>query len=107
MGATTHRALEHAYKERCFVMEPTYYNGEWIQRYQPLWWHRQGLSQTVSGYGARLTSAYIAVLPDGRKRRIYMTQHSNTGSLWIVIDGRRLYLSEPTQTEYADPGEPE
>lgn len=59
---------------------------------RPLWWHLKGLIQTASGYGSRLTSARCVRLPDGRTRRVYVTQWSNAGSAWITLDGRRLYL---------------
>ncbi len=58
----------------------------------PLWWHMQGLSQTTSGYGAKLNSGRIVRLPDGRTRRIYITQFSNAGSAWVILDKKRLYL---------------
>jgi hypothetical protein len=35
--------------------------------HNPLDWQQRGLQQTASGYGARLTSSNLAVLPDGRK----------------------------------------
>lgn len=59
---------------------------------RPLWWHVAGLQQTASGYGRKLTSARCVRLPDGRERRIYITQFSNAGSAWIVLDKERVYL---------------
>jgi hypothetical protein len=55
---------------------------------KPLWWHKQGLSQTASGYGKRLTSRRCIKLPDGRIRRVYVTIYSNAGTAWIVLDGK-------------------
>lgn len=55
----------------------------------PLWWHKAGLSETASGYGARLTSALKVRLPDGRTRRVYVTCYSNAGTAWIMLDGAR------------------
>lgn len=69
-----------------------YLEGDYQLIDKPLWWHRQGLSQTSSGYGARLTSTRMVLLPDGRKRRVYVTQYSNAGSAWIQLDGKRLFL---------------
>ena len=59
-----------------------------VDRYEdrPLWFHLRGLSQMASGYGSRLVSARVAVLSDGRKRRVYVTQWSNAGTAWIVVD---------------------
>lgn len=54
---------------------------------RPLWFHTAGLQETVSGYGKALTSARCVVLPDGRTRRVRVTQYSNAGTAWIVLDG--------------------
>jgi len=63
---------------------------ELIER--PLPWQRRGLQETVTGYGAKLTSSRCVKLPDGRVRRIYITCYSNNGSAWITLNGERLYL---------------
>lgn len=55
----------------------------------PLWWHMRGLQETASGYGRRLTSSNKVRLPDGRTRRVYVTQFSNAGTAWINMDGER------------------
>ena len=58
---------------------------------RPLGWQKAGRQQTASGYGKALTSSRVCVLPDGRKRRVYVTQYSNSGTAWIKLDGvRRL-----------------
>ena len=59
---------------------------------RPLAFHTAGLQQTASGYGMKLTSSRCVRLPDGRVRRIYITQYSNAGSAWITLDGRKLFL---------------
>lgn len=59
---------------------------------RPLNWQRQGLQETQSGYGARLTSARCVKLPNGIIRRIYVTQYSNAGSAWIRLGGKTVYL---------------
>lgn len=59
---------------------------------RPLWWHKQGLTQTASGYGSKLTSSRVVRLESGAVRRIYITCYSNVGSAWIMHHGRRLYL---------------
>jgi hypothetical protein len=61
---------------------------------KPLWWHKQGLSQTASGYGSKLTSSRCVKLPDGTLRRVYITCYSNAGSAWITIKGKKLYLRD-------------
>ena len=57
----------------------------------PLWWHTQGLSQTASGYGAKLTTRH-KVKHNGRFYRVYATCFSNCASHWIECQGERLYL---------------
>jgi hypothetical protein len=60
----------------------------------PLPWQHKGLQQTASGYGAKLTSDRMVKLPDGRKRRIYVTCYSNVGSSWITLNGKKLFLRD-------------
>jgi len=57
----------------------------------PLWWHKQGRTQTASGYGLRLTTSKKA-LYNGRWYRVYAACVSNAASYWIETRGRRLYL---------------
>jgi len=63
-----------------------------VRVYRPLWHHRLGLSQTGSGYGSRLTSAYCVRLSDGRLRRIYITQYSNSGTAWITLNKQSFVI---------------
>lgn len=69
-----------------------YYEGEYELIDRPLWWHKQDLTQTASGYGKKLTSSHCARLSDGKVRRIYVTQSSNAGTAWVIVNGRRLVL---------------
>lgn len=48
----------------------------------PLRWHKQGLSFTASGYGARIPTHY-KIKVDGRWRRVYCCIYSNSGTLFI------------------------
>lgn len=57
----------------------------------PLWWHEQGLMQTATGYGRKLTTRY-KVRFNGRLYRVYCTQLSNAGSLWFNAGGKRWWL---------------
>ena len=60
---------------------------------RPLWWHRSGLSETASGYGAKLRSSKMLRLQGEKKlRRIYITCYSNAGSAWIIVNKQRVYL---------------
>jgi len=71
-------------------------NGQFV--YAPLWWHRQGLSQTASGYGAQLTTPWKTEY-QGKLYRVYQTCYSNAASSWIVVRGQRLHLSNTTLPE--------
>lgn len=61
---------------------------------RPLPWQLDGLQQTRSGYGARLTTSRVVRLPDGKVRRIYATQFSNNGTCWIVLDGVKYVVND-------------
>jgi hypothetical protein len=49
---------------------------------RPLWHHKRGLSQTASGYGAKLASSRMIHFA-GKLRRIYVTIYSNAGTAWF------------------------
>ena len=51
-------------------------------RDSPLWWQKQGLSFTTTGYGRRIpTSTMVRV--NGKWRRVYVCQYSNAGTAYI------------------------
>ena len=58
----------------------------------PLWWHDKGLMQTATGYGAKLTTRYKIEF-EGKQRRIYCTQYSNSGSLWFMSKGKKYFIN--------------
>lgn len=47
-----------------------------------LWWQKQGLSYTASGYGRRIPTRY-KVLFNSRWRRVYVCCYSNSGTAYI------------------------
>lgn len=57
----------------------------------PLWWHEQGLQQTASGYGRKLTQRY-KISFNGKEYRLYTTIFSNAGSTWFKVKGRTIYV---------------
>jgi len=57
----------------------------------PLWYHDRGLSQTRSGYGAKLTSPY-KVPYGGRLYRVYVAQYSNAGTAYIIVKGEKIII---------------
>lgn len=59
--------------------------------YCPLPWQKQGLQQTASGYGAKLTSSY-KVNFNGKLYRIYHTCYGNASSAWFIAKGKKIYV---------------
>ena len=49
----------------------------------PLWWHKQGLQYTASGYGGKIPSS-LMVKVGNRWRRIYVACYSNNGTAYIL-----------------------
>jgi hypothetical protein len=49
----------------------------------PLWWQKQGLQETATGYGGKLTSTRM-VKWLGRWRRVYVACYSNNGTAYIT-----------------------
>ncbi|KKL80375.1 hypothetical protein LCGC14_2005430 [marine sediment metagenome] len=70
--------------------EITYVDNGRIE-YCPLWWHKEGLRQTATGYGLKLTTPYKTEY-NGRMYRVYAACVSNVGSLYILSKGKRLVL---------------
>lgn len=58
----------------------------------PMWYHKRGLMQTATGYGARLNTGY-KVHYMGRDRRIYCRIYSNAGTCWIIVDKRQIIIN--------------
>lgn len=54
-------------------------------------WMKLGLTQTATGYGARLVSRYM-IHYEGRLRRIYITCYSNAGSSWFKTGGVKIHV---------------
>ena len=58
-----------------------------------LWWQKQGLSYTASGYGKKIPTSRMVKLPGSpRWRRVYCCIYSNIGTCyvptpagWVVI----------------------
>jgi hypothetical protein len=51
----------------------------------PLWWQKQGLSYTASGYGKKIPTVYMVRLPGNpRWRRVYCCCYSNAGTCYVT-----------------------
>ena len=55
------------------------------------WWMLRGLSESTSGYGAKLNSGYMIKF-EGRIRRIYVCQFSNAGTCYIKYKGSDIIV---------------
>ena len=51
-------------------------------KHAPLWWHKQGLQFTATGYGKRIPTEHM-IKHNGRWRRVYCCIFSNSGTLYI------------------------
>lgn len=60
---------------------------------KPLWWHKAGKMQTATGYGHKLTTPYC-VRYEGRERRIYAVCFSNTATLYVMVKGNKVTVTE-------------
>lgn len=58
----------------------------------PLWFHKQGLMQTSTGYGKKLKTEY-KLKHNGRLYRVYCYLYSNIGRLYIVSKGIDLTIN--------------
>jgi hypothetical protein len=64
---------------------------EVVFEWHPLWWHKQGLMQTASGYGSKLNTGF-KIRFNGRLYRVYCCQWSNSGTAYIISKGDRLVI---------------
>ena len=60
-----------------------------------LWWQKQGLQQTSSGYSSKLVTEYMLYRSDDlRLRRVYAICWSNVASYYVIIRGEAVYLRD-------------
>ena len=71
---------------------PTIYADRSELIYAPLLWHKQGLSQTATGYGGKLNTGQ-KIHFNGRAYRLYCTCYSNAGSVWFKAKGRQIWVN--------------
>jgi hypothetical protein len=57
----------------------------------PTWWMQKGLSQTASGYGKKLMTAW-KIRFNGRLLRVYCCCFSNAGTCYIKTKGRSIII---------------
>ena len=65
-------------------------NGEnVVAEYKPLPHHKAGLSYTATGYGAAIPTVWMVTV-GSRKYRVYVCQHSNSGTAYIRRGSRAI-----------------
>ncbi len=70
-------------------IEDNFHNFEIIEK--QLWWQKQGLQYTASGYGSKIPTSKMVKI--GKKiYRLYCVIYSNIGSCYIIVKKNRYYL---------------
>ena len=73
----------------------TYQNAPYNVTIKQLWWQKQGLQQTATGYGGKLVTDYMLSIPGAaRPYRVYAICFSNCASHYILRKGERLFLRD-------------
>ena len=71
----------------------TYIEGPVEVKESLLWWQKQGLMETATGYGRKLNTGLMAFCM-GRWRRVYAVCCSNVSSSYVIVKGQRLFIRE-------------
>jgi hypothetical protein len=79
--------------EAIYGTQVNYLVADYETKEKPLWYHNAGLMQTASGYGKKLVSSKMLRI-QGEKvwRRIYVVCFSSSGSSYILVHGKPVYL---------------
>ena len=56
-----------------------------------LWWQKQGLSYTASGYGKKIPTGWM-LWDNKRWKRVYCTISSNIGSLYFLRGQEKIFI---------------
>jgi len=89
-------AVKSLYEKTVWVQDTTKSKNPLIFYSCPLWWQKQGLSYTASGYGNKVPTRYCTRVPEWGTRlyRVYCMIWSNVGSLYIIHHGRNYFINE-------------
>jgi hypothetical protein len=60
---------------------------------RPLWWQKQGLQYTASGYGSKIPTSKMLRIGK-RLYRVYCMIYANAGSCYIVKGGVIYHLKD-------------
>jgi hypothetical protein len=58
-----------------------------------LWWQARGISYTATGYGRKIPTT-VQIRIGNRWHRVYCVCYSNTGSCYVVRQGKPVYIDE-------------
>lgn len=76
-------------------MTVNYLNQPFVLASKPLWWQKQGLQQTASGYGRKLTTEYVlTVAGEKRAYRVYAICFSNVASFYVLRGGVEIFVRD-------------
>jgi len=80
-----------------------YQNAPYTVTIKQLWWQKQGLMQTATGYGRKLLTDYMLSIPGAaRPYRVYAICFSNCASHYILRKGEMLFLRDCELEEARD-----
>jgi hypothetical protein len=81
-----------------------YQNAPYTVTIKKLWWQKQGLQQTASGYGRKLVTPYMLAIPGAAHPyyRVYAICFSNCASHYILRNGGRLFVRDCELEEARD-----
>ena len=68
------------------------YADDYETKHNPLWYHKRHLMQTATGYGGKLVTETM-IYYEGRWRRVYCMCYSNSGSCYILVKGKTIFVS--------------
>ena len=76
-------------------MSDSYYLSDLEHKVELLWWQKQGLSYTASGYGKKIPTHHMVKLPDDtRWRRVYCCIYSNSGTCYVVKNNEWIIIHQ-------------
>ena len=67
----------------------TYEDKDLVER--ELWWQKQGLSYTATGYGSKIPTSKMLRIGN-RLYRVYCMLYSNSGTCYIIKNKKRYIL---------------
>jgi hypothetical protein len=62
-------------------------------RRKELWWQEKHLMETATGYGNKLHTTRM-IQYAGRWRRVYCRCYSNSGTCYIIVNGKEQYVTD-------------